>query len=78
MKPETSCDNDRLRKAAKIIRNPAGYKICEGCESIVTTRAALCPSCHSYRFDARGDMVVEQAMSLSQRPRKSVLASDFE
>jgi hypothetical protein len=67
----------RAGQAAKIIANPARYKICQGCESIVGARVSLCPNCHSYRYDTRSAAVVAQAQLLARRPQQSILASDL-
>ncbi len=69
--------NDRAAAAAKIASNPAGYKVCEGCDSIVGKGAALCPNCHSYRFDDSPQRVVLQARILGSRPQTSVTADDL-
>lgn len=69
---------DRARQADKIIKNPANYKICEGCDSIVLSKAHTCPNCASYRFQESAASVVAQARLLGRRERRSVMASDFE
>ena len=69
---------DRGRRADKIIRNPANYKVCLGCESIVAADSATCANCHAYRFDDDPAHVVEQARLLATRERHTVLAEDFE
>jgi hypothetical protein len=69
---------DRARQADKIVKNPANYKICEGCESIVLAKANTCPNCASYRFVETAAAVVAQARLLGKRERRSVMASDFE
>jgi hypothetical protein len=74
--PDTSPPN-RAATAAKIAANPAGYKVCEGCDSIVGSGAALCPNCHSYRFDASPQRVIEQARLLGSREQTSVTAEDL-
>lgn len=68
---------NRAAAAAKIAANPAGYKVCEGCDSIVGGGAALCPNCHSFRFDATAQRVVQQARVLGSREQKSVTAEDL-
>lgn len=78
MPQEPDSLHERARQADKIVKNPARYKICEGCESIVVSTAATCPSCHGYRFNGDAESVTEQARRLAQRERQSVLASDFE
>lgn len=69
---------DRARQADKIVKNPANYKICEGCESIVLARAHTCPNCASYRFMSSAESVIAQARLLGRRERRSVMASDLE
>ena len=67
----------RASAAAKIAANPTGYKVCEGCDSIVGSGAALCPNCHSYRFDPTPDRVILHARTLGARKQTSVTASDL-
>ena len=67
----------RQAKAAKIAANPSGYKVCEGCDSIVGVGAVLCPNCHSYRFDASAERVIFQAKALGSREQTSVTAGDL-
>ena len=69
---------DRARQADKIVKNPAQYKICEGCESIVLAKTHACPNCASYRFEESPAAVVAQARLLGRRERRSVMASDLE
>lgn len=67
----------RAATAAKIIANPSAYKVCEGCDSIVGVGAALCPNCHSFRFDATPERVILQAKILGAREQTSVTADDL-
>lgn len=67
----------RAEAAARIAENPAGYKICEGCDSIVGVGASICPNCHSFRFDRALDRVVMQARILGAREQTSVTAGDL-
>ncbi len=67
----------RQAKAAKIAANPSGYKVCEGCDSIVGAGAVLCPNCHSYRFDDSAERVIRQARALGSREQTSVTAGDL-
>lgn len=69
---------DRQQRAQKIAANPKEYKVCEGCDSIVTRHVVACPNCHSYRFDESPERVVAQARELASRPQRSVTASDLE
>ncbi len=68
---------DRAARAEKIIAVPENFKVCEGCDSIVTMRVASCPNCHGYRFDESPERVVEQARMLASRPQQSVTAEDL-
>jgi uncharacterized protein YlaI len=70
--------SERAQKAKKIIANPVGFKVCEGCESIVLEKAVTCPNCHGYRFDGTPDRVVEQARILGSRAATSLSPKDFE
>ncbi|TDU70993.1 hypothetical protein EI77_02111 [Prosthecobacter fusiformis] len=74
--PDESKDQ-RLKQAEKISNHPEQYKVCEGCGSIVVTRAVTCPSCHAYKFDATAIRVVAQAKDLAMRTAHSVLSSDL-
>jgi len=67
----------RAETAAKIAANPAAYKVCEGCDSIVGAGAALCPNCHSFRFDTTAEQVIRQARILGAREQTSVTADDL-
>ena len=67
----------RAETAAKIASNPGNYKVCEGCDSIVAKTTAICPNCHSFRFDAEADAVVNQAVILGSREQRSVTAEDL-
>jgi RNA polymerase subunit RPABC4/transcription elongation factor Spt4 len=68
---------DRAARAEKIIAAPGSFKVCEGCDSIVTARVVDCPNCHGYRFDESPELVVEQARLLATRPQQSVTAQDL-
>lgn len=70
--------NERAKRAREIAASPSGYKVCEGCESIVGVSVVLCPNCHAYRFDTSADRVVEQAMLLGSREQQSVTAADLQ
>ncbi|MCX8239520.1 MAG: hypothetical protein ACJAT6_001529 [Akkermansiaceae bacterium] len=74
--PDTA-QQDRLAKAREIANNPVAYKVCEGCDSIVTAEVVICPNCHGYRFDADPTRVVDQAVELGTREQRSVTAEDL-
>lgn len=68
---------DRAKKAERIVAEPAKFKICEGCDSIVATRVTVCPNCYGYRFNQEPAAVIEQARLLATRARTSVIADDL-
>lgn len=70
--------DDRAAKARQIASCPDEFQVCEGCESIVAARVAICPNCHSYRFDDSASRVVEQALLLGSREQQSVTAADLQ
>jgi hypothetical protein len=74
--PEPQVPN-RAATAAKIISNPTAYKVCEGCDSIVGAGTAICPNCHSYRFEPSPERVILQAKILGAREQTSVTADDL-
>ncbi|MGC1481128.1 MAG: hypothetical protein WA771_11530 [Chthoniobacterales bacterium] len=69
---------DRATRAARIIASPDGYKVCEGCESIVARHVTVCPNCHGYRFEGDPESVASQARHLGSRPQTTVTADDLE
>ena len=69
---------ERAARAQKIIKAPQNYKVCEGCESIVTRRVATCPNCHGYRFNLDEDDIIAHAKVLASRPQTSVTESDMQ
>ena len=75
--PSEENQQTRVKQAEKISSHPEQYKVCEGCGSIVVSRAITCPSCHAYRFDATALRVVAQAQELARRAASSVLTSDM-
>lgn len=77
MSPANENPDQRQKQAAKILEQPADYKVCEGCGSIVTIRTSHCPSCHAYLFDESLERVATQARLLAARQASSVLSSDL-
>lgn len=71
-------DSDRAERAGKIIANPTAFKVCEGCESIVTAKTTVCSNCSAYRFDNSPQRVIEQAKLLASRERRSVISADLD
>ena len=71
-------DPERQEAAVKIVAHPERYKICEGCDSIITAQSNICPNCHSYRFETDRHLVIEQAQALSIRPAESVTPDDLQ
>ena len=76
--PQDQAPNQaRIDKAKEIANNPADYKVCEGCDSIVGSGTVICPNCHGYRFDGGASRVVDQAVWLGSRDQRSVTAEDL-
>lgn len=69
--------SERFAKAQEIASNPDEYQVCEGCESIVGSGTIVCPNCHAYRFDRDPIRVVDQALLLGSREKRSVTAEDL-
>lgn len=69
---------DRAAKAREIADSPDDFQVCEGCDSIVGAQVAICPNCHSYRFDASAPRVIQQALELGSREQQSVTAADMQ
>jgi uncharacterized paraquat-inducible protein A len=67
----------RAQRAAEIITHAHQYKVCEGCDSIVTADTITCPTCHSYRFDSTAERVIAQAEYLATRPPKTLQTEDY-
>ena len=70
-----SAEEDRKRRGQKIVANPEGYKICEGCGNILRRNVVICSSCHSYRFSFDG--IAALALLLASRPAQGVQPEDF-
>lgn len=77
MNPILELLSDRSQQAQKIIKNPSGFKVCEGCGSIVVMKSVSCPNCHAYCFDSETKRVLRQAKVLAKRAARSVLFSDL-
>ena len=70
-------DEERLSAAILIIMEPWLYKVCEGCDSIVTEKTVICPSCKSYRFDENDTSIIAMAKELALKDQKSVTEKDL-
>lgn len=67
----------REEQAEIIINIPHNYKICHGCNSIVSHKTRLCPSCHSYRYNTDINDIIEHARILATREQTSVTPEDL-
>ncbi len=77
MSKENAALAERAKRARRIVKNPAHYKVCFGCDSIVASKVNICPNCHAYRFECDQVRVVSQAKALSTREQNSVVAEDL-
>ena len=75
--PLSASMGERARQAAEIAGKPQHYKICEGCESIVSRRVPICPNCSGYRFNTARQAIVNQARLLGSREQTGVTAADL-
>ena len=67
----------RLAQALVILLQPEQFKICEGCDSIVTVKTVICPSCHSYRFNDDTEEVIAHTEIISRKEQCSVTKDDL-
>ena len=70
-------DQKRLEQALLILLQPEKYKICEGCDSVVTKKTVVCPSCHAYRFNEDEDYVIKHTKEISVNQQRSVTKDDL-
>ncbi|HEY8966582.1 MAG TPA: hypothetical protein VIM58_09070 [Candidatus Methylacidiphilales bacterium] len=68
--------HDRMQRAARIVGAPGNYKVCEGCESILSKNVATCPTCRGYRFDSDFGRVITHANVLASRAPVTILWED--
>ena len=67
----------RQQIAKGIIASPNNYKVCEVCNSVISSLSELCPNCNGYRFNSNPEFVVEQAITLASRAQQSVAPGDL-
>jgi RNA polymerase subunit RPABC4/transcription elongation factor Spt4 len=67
----------RLEQALIILLQPEMFKICEGCDSIVTLKTVICPSCKAYKFNENLDDIIEHTKEISVREQRSVTDKDL-
>jgi len=69
--------NERKKTAKFIARNSFLYKICEGCDSIVSRKTIICPNCKSYRFNLDEEVIKTHAKILGSREQETVTPEDL-
>lgn len=67
----------REKQAFLILSDPSSYKICEGCDSIVTKKTVICPSCKAYKFNSDINTLKEHCIKLALNDQKSVQKEDL-
>ena len=67
----------RLEQALIILLQPELFKICEGCDSIVTSKTVISPSCKAYKFNENLNDIVEHTKEISVREQQSVTEEDL-
>jgi len=60
-----------------VVENWDLFKSCDGCESILSQRTNICPVCSCYRFNEQEKLIKKLAKKFKNKPRKSLLDSDF-
>ena len=66
----------KRQRLAQIERNPSIWQVCEGCESVVSTQANVCPRCHAYRFDGDKARVIRIARRIVRQKEDELPLSD--
>ena len=72
-----SNENDRMIQAVVILASPWNYKICEGCDSIVTQQTSICPNCKSYRFNEDVDILIDHVKKLVKTEQQTVTEEEL-
>ena len=67
----------RAEIAASISRHTDLYKICEGCESIVSIHTIFCPICNAYRFNEDGIDILQRADVLAKKIQTQLTDEDY-
>ena len=72
-------DDPEYRKllAKTIKRFWFGYKICEGCDSIVLVETSVCSICKAYRFDEDKKRIFDTADELLTQPSDVTSHTDY-
>lgn len=60
-----------------VVENWDLFKVCDSCESILTFKSYICPVCAAYRFSNDEETIKQQAKKFRNKPRTSLLNSDF-
>lgn len=63
--------------AARICNNPDQYKVCCGCDSIVTANVSVCPGCVAYRFETDPETIRKQAKINGDKEPEVVTREDM-
>ena len=58
----------RRLKVESFLAEPAKFKVCDQCGSIVPVTSGLCPFCHCYRFDETAEGVIATAALIGVHP----------
>lgn len=57
----------KSQRLKRIQANPERWKVCEGCDAVMSQVATNCPRCHAYRFDDNNARVVAAAKRAAKR-----------
>lgn len=67
----------RLQQALVILLQPENFKICEGCDSVVTLKTVICPGCKAYRFNGNIEDIITHTEMLAERQQQTVTDEDL-
>ena len=77
MSPEEQHMADRQAAAERVVADATHYKVCEGCDSVVSSNSVTCSQCHGYRFVSDPNRVINQARLLALTPQQGVSPEDL-
>lgn len=69
--------SSRKEAAEYVAKKYKQFKVCEGCESVVSNQLPICPICYTYRFDASKEAVISTSLRIGSRERETLLDSDL-
>lgn len=62
----------KRQRLGAIQAHPDQWKVCEGCDRLVSAVRTSCPACHAYRFDRDKKRVIAAAKAAAKRPAEDL------